>query len=95
MKRIYKYQLQIEGIQQISMPVGAQILKIDTQANVPVIWALVAAGPVEETRVIETFGTGHEIPDDPKRTYLGSYQVSVWGNLFVGHVFEQQTTSKV
>jgi hypothetical protein len=41
MLRIYKYQLETTGVQEIEMPQGAIILSLQTQNEVPCIWALV------------------------------------------------------
>ena len=84
-QRIFKYQLPIEHLSSIEMPMGAQVLTVQSQNGGGCIWALV--NPEAETvkRYFETYGTGHPVPE-ATRTYIGTYQQS--GGSLIWHVFE-------
>ena len=87
-KTIYKYSLQIIGIQTIEIPYGSDILSLQTQSEEPCIWVLINnIDAVKETIKLRTIGTGHNIVKEtfePKK-FIGTYQLS---NGFVGHVFK-------
>jgi len=89
-KVIWKYQLIVTDRQEIKMPAGAEILTVQTQDGRPCLWALVAPNKTETTRIIETFGTGHEVNyfDTTVREYIGTYQLE--GGQLVFHVFERK-----
>jgi hypothetical protein len=84
-KTIWKYPLSVTERQRIQMPQGAEILTIQTQAEQPCIWVIVDPEQPKEIRYLETFETGQEITDAPRK-YLGSYQLKE--GKFVFHVFE-------
>jgi hypothetical protein len=85
MKSIYKYPLD-PGDSFIWMPEGAQILCVQTQRESPQIWALVDPNETKmEARQIRTYGTGHDVPDDPGK-YIGSFQLA--SGSYVFHVFD-------
>lgn len=86
MKTIFKYPLEISDIQEIELPKGAQILDIDVQHGLPVMWALVDPTEEKEKRRFHTTGTGHPIHDPGALKHVGSYQLD--GGSFVGHLFE-------
>ena len=88
-KQIWKFQLPVSDIANIEMPKGAQILKVDTQYDIPYIWALVDPSHEIETKVFEIFGTGHLItyPVGSVRNYIGTFMVE--HGTYVFHVFER------
>ena len=91
MEKIYKYPMQIAGIQELDLPFGAKVLTIQSQGSgsdeVPVLWAIVQPEVGEtQTRTFRTIGTGHPIEDDADLGYIGTYQLA--NGAFVGHVFE-------
>ncbi|MRM93757.1 hypothetical protein D1Z98_01870 [Riemerella anatipestifer] len=53
-KVIYKYNLQVEGTQIISMPKGAEVLSVQAQHGKPCLWALVSPETEEEEVKIRT-----------------------------------------
>ena len=53
----------------------AKILCIQTQNETPCIWALVEPNSTVEKRTFEIFGTGHNIPENSNRKYVGTYQL--------------------
>jgi len=81
---IWKFPLELDDQQVISMPEGSQILTVQTQDGIPCLWALVDEGAEKEDRVIYTIGTGGPFADDPEDlVYVGTYQLP---NL-VFHIF--------
>ena len=85
MSAVWKFGLALEDLQTVVMPAGAELLTVQTQHGVPQLWARVQPGRPKESRQIATFGTGHDMGDQPMK-YLGSYQLS--GGDLVFHVFE-------
>lgn len=84
---IYKYPLDTKDTNILELPKGAQILTVQTQNNIPCIWALVNDKETEkESRFINTFGTGHPIDSSPRK-YIGTYQLH--NGALVFHVFEE------
>ena len=87
MKTIWKYELNEHGVKVIKMPLGAEILTIQSQHDKPVLWALVDPEEYHTERVFEIAGTGHPLyKPEMIRKYIGTYQ-SFNGD-FIGHVFE-------
>lgn len=89
MKTIYKYELLPDDKNpfEIKMPKGAEILTVQSQNGNAQIWAVVNTDSEMESRFFETFGTGHEMPDDRgvDRKYIGTFQLPP----LVFHVFER------
>jgi len=83
---IWKFTLQATDIQTIKMPKGAKILCVQTQNEIPCLWAIVDPSASMEDRTFSIYGTGHNI-DGYDRKYLGTFQL-LKGN-FIGHLFEQ------
>ena len=89
MKVIWKYEIQADEALNIQMPVGAEILAVQTQAGTPCIWVLVDPEEKEtETRNFCTIGTGHHIleVEGKTRVYRGTFQLQ--GGALVFHLFE-------
>lgn len=90
MKTIYKYPIQVITENLVIMPEGAEILTVQTQKGIPCIWALVDKKQEnKETKIIEVFGTGHDIHDlmhGQTRKYIGTFQLHQGELIF--HVFE-------
>lgn len=74
----------VELRQEIEMPRGAQLLEVQTQFGLPVLWALVDPEVERETRTFWTYGTGHRA--ERTRVYVGTFQLAE--GRFIGHVFE-------
>lgn len=88
-KTIWKYPLQVTDLQNLEVPIGSELLTVQTQDGVPCLWVLVhnAEGKKEIIK-LTTIGTGNEIKPDiniSKESYIGTYQLH--GGAFVGHVF--------
>jgi len=89
-KTIYKYLLSVTDLQEVSLPIGAEILTIQTQGETACMWALVDPNEMQkEIRYIEIFGTGHRINCDMgvDRKYISTFQM-IDGRL-VFHAFER------
>lgn len=86
-KKIFKYQLENTDVQTVEMPKDAEILCIQTQNEVPCIWALVEPKKTLTKRTFEIFGTGHDVPEFTVRVYVGTYQLH--GGSLVFHCFER------
>lgn len=89
-KTIYKYNLKVMGRQTIELPIGAEILTIQSQYENPCLWALVDPENTDsKSRVIEMFGTGHPVGYDMgvSRKYISTFQLN--GGQLVFHVFER------
>jgi len=82
--KIWKWTLQITDLQQIEMPIGAEILSVQVQHGLPQVWALVKESNETEKRTFITCGTGNPIPENIGR-YLGTYQCD--NGALVFHVF--------
>lgn len=86
MTTIWKYPLRIQDVQDIEMPEGAQILSLQTQGGVPMLWVKVVETAKLEARRLFIFGTGHPIVDDGLG-FIGTVQTN--NGALVWHIFEQ------
>lgn len=80
--KIYKYQLQTATTQSVYMPLGAQILSIQTQNEIICIWVMVEEHKPQVQRVFQIVGTGQGF--DQNRKYLATVQLGS----YVWHIFE-------
>jgi len=85
MNTIYKYKLQ-PNFGRLEMPQGAQVLTVQMQDGTPCLWARVDTDRALEWRSFDVYGTGHEMPDDPRLVYVATFQMD--GGALVWHVFE-------
>ena len=85
MKTIYKYEVPIEDEFYIGIPLGADILCIQSQNNKAFIWVLIDTELKKVSRGFIMVGTGHKIDADISR-YVGTFQI--FNSSFVGHLFE-------
>ncbi len=84
---IWKYPLALEHEQTITMPENAMVLTVQTQGEVPCIWALVNPMNPVVPRRFKIHGTGHELePGEKVGMYIGSFQLQE--GIFVGHLFD-------
>jgi hypothetical protein len=88
MKKIYKYDISGDYLQEILMPKGAQILTAQVQAGIPRIWALIDTDQPTEKRKFILMGTGQGIPDEITANikYIDTFQEC--NGEFVWHLFE-------
>ncbi|MBM6759465.1 DUF7352 domain-containing protein [Bacteroides mediterraneensis] len=88
MKRIFKYLLQIDDLQNLSLPVGSKILSVQAQREMPCLWALVDDSEEKYSDVkVSMYGTGHPISDNELRNKAFAGTVQIGG--LVLHVFLQ------
>ena len=87
-KSIWKFKLSLDEQQIIKMPEGAEILTIQSQGNVPCIWALVEPDAPKENRCFEIIGTGDFITfeNEIQKKYINTFQLH--GGALIFHVFE-------
>ena len=85
MKAIYKYPLNTNSEIEIEMPVGAQLLTVETQNNEPQMWAIVDTLKNPELRFFRVVLTGDPIGTVDELAYLGSFIID---NGLIYHVFE-------
>ena len=85
MKTIYKYPIKIADHQVLNLPMGAEVLTVQTQQGKIFLWAKVDADQRETTELnIYVCGTGHRVRDETL-VYLGAIQ-QFNGDL-IWHVF--------
>lgn len=86
MKTIYKYELDVRSQLTIKLPDRAQVLSVQTQKNVPYIWALGDPNDPDKDRKFSVFGTGNPVCDANKLRFVGTFQLD--GGDLVFHLFE-------
>ena len=85
-RKVYRYQLPINGVVEIEMKVGAKILCVQFKRMELCIWALVNPDEDDEKRIFRLAGTGHDIGYvDP--LYIGTVQHDL-DDIVIIHVFE-------
>lgn len=87
-KKIFKYPIKVEDVQMVEMPRGAVVLTVQTQQEIPCIWAEVDPDAEKVRRQFRTYGTGHAMDAGPDRLYIGTYQLR--GGSLVFHVYTDQ-----
>lgn len=86
-KVIWKFDIDVDDFQEISMPLNAEILCVQSQFGKPKIWAIVNPDAIKIKRVFWLAGTGHDLPEVTcKRKYIGTFQML--GGMLVYHLFE-------
>lgn len=87
MLTVYKYPIsRNDTVTALSLPIGAEILKVDVQENDIFLWAKVNTEADKEIRIIEVFGTGHSMPDC-ERIFLNTFFSQ--NGMYVFHAFER------
>jgi hypothetical protein len=91
-KAIWKFPLEVTDVQTVTMPFGSTLLCVQTQREVPCIWALVDAdahpSELREARRIRIIGTGHTFHDSAEfGVYVGTFQLRDGALVF--HVFAE------
>ena len=86
--KIYKYEIEVRAEFSLNLPVGAKILTVQVQHDIPVLWALVdPSNTKKETRIFILCSTGGEIYHDiDLLDYIGSFQLDK--GYSIGHLFE-------
>lgn len=88
-KTIWKFPIEVTDNWNIVMPIGAEILSVQTQGGIPHMWALVDPEAEAEVRKFEIFGTGHKVEcnENIERKFIDTFQMSNLGLVF--HMFER------
>lgn len=87
MKTIWKFECKVEDRFTLEMPEGARILSLQTQGQVPCLWALVDTDTPLEKRYFRLLGTGHPVDFSvPRHVFHGTFQL--FGGSLVFHLFE-------
>ena len=73
----------------LNIPRGAEILTVDMQHGLPVVWARIDPNAEVVRRVFHTMNTGSENLDAVRATYVGTYNATESKSL-VFHVFVEQ-----
>jgi hypothetical protein len=84
--RIWKWTLAVTDAQVLSMPVGAEVLTVQTQGDELQLWALCDTVAAREDRVFEIHGTGNPVSGRPGK-YIATFQMHDGALVF--HVFER------
>lgn len=87
MQAIWKFPLQYADKSTVAMPKGAKVLCVQSQREVPCVWAIVPDinAEVTQERTFAIYGTGHE-HESIGGEYVGTFQLQ--GGALVFHVFE-------
>lgn len=89
MKKIFKYQLQINEKQDLELPIGAEILRVDDVDGMFWLWAVVDPDQEEvEVRHLEFYKTGQPIESWDGLAYLGFCRLFIMQELGL-YVFER------
>jgi hypothetical protein len=91
MKTIHRFTLPVRDSFDLTMPTGAQFIKLDIQGHVATLWAIVDPQVVQVARKFRCFGTGQWI-DDEALEYVGTVQAV--GGTFAWHFFVQPETQQ-
>lgn len=83
MSQIFKYPLALEPTQVLQLPIGARILTVKEQNDVPTIWAVVDQTEQLADVQVKIVATGEEFELDPWR-YMSTVLMS---NGLVWHIF--------
>lgn len=86
MKTIWKLELQPNRLQAIPIPVGGQILTVQTKGNdAPLMWVLVDPDMPLQDRFLGIYTTNTAVPDAPGR-YVATFQIM--DGMLEFHLFE-------
>lgn len=86
MRTIYKYPIAAPFLNELDLPVGAEVISVETVQDVICVYAIVDTD-VRETEVHKfwIFGTGHPMPKELKAKFI----CTVLQDIYVFHVFEE------
>lgn len=87
MKKVFKYELSYQtDLINVELPIGAEVLTIDTQKNKLCLWVSVDPDElVMEIRQFRIAGTGHSIYEEPLK-YINTIQI--YDGDIILHLFE-------
>lgn len=85
-KSIWKYSVSANDVFVLNMPVGATVLSVAVQGVDVNLWAEVDPSNQSAQRRFRLAGTGHPIPADEPRRFIGTFLSQ--GGALVFHLFE-------
>lgn len=85
---VFKYKIEPHGNEtKLSLPFGAQVLRVEIQNNEVCLWALVDQNPNSfQQRSFAFFGTGQKIPPGNNMVFINTFFTDE--KTFVYHAFE-------
>lgn len=86
-KIIFKYQMPVLEDFKMTLPTGAEIIRMESQGGMFWLWAVVDTDLPTENRKFKAFKTGAAIPRDLDLTYVGFCAVYVQMELGL-YIFE-------
>lgn len=86
MRSIWKFEVPIDDVFTTAIPRGATILSVDEQHGTVWMWAEVDPDASKEKRSFRLAGTGHSMPANEERRFIGT--VFLHGGSLVFHLFE-------
>jgi len=91
MRVVHKFQVPVQDILSVEMPVGAKLLHFGAGGSQPGLhlWALVDPAAMTETRRFYIFGTGHAIYEDDGNLLFVGTAVDPAAPYLVWHLFEE------
>lgn len=84
-KTIYKYPLEVNDNQIVTMPFGATSLTVAVEHGIPCLWTMVDTSQPLLPQMVSIRGTGHPCDDLDAEDYVGSFYLN--DGQFVFHVF--------
>ena len=88
MRVIYKYQIPVKEKHDIELPINSEIIRVDDVDGMFYLWAIVdSLETKKETRKLELYKTGQEIPHNKSLKYLGFCKIFIGMELGL-YVFE-------
>lgn len=88
MNAVWKFPFPVVDDFELEMPIGAQPLHVDTQNEVPCLWAIVDPNAPRVARKFHLAGTGHPLEEKyTKDKHVGSFQMR--GGAPVFHLFKE------
>ena len=87
MLTIHKYPFAVDDYVNINMPRFSRVLSVQTQNDMPCVWALVDTDSPLEIKRFRLVGTGHPIKEKEENLeFIGTFQLL--GGELVFHLFE-------
>ena len=87
MRAVWKYKIPVNDVFALQMPIGAKVIHVAEQNNVPYFWALVDTNAAVIQRCFRFAGTGHPITEPiDKLKHVGS--LLMHNRALVFHLFE-------
>ncbi len=83
---IWKFTVPPVDTSRISMPDGARVLSVHVQQGDILLWAEVDPDAATSLRRFRLIGTGHVLPADERRRFIGT--ILIRGVSLVFHLFE-------